>query len=92
MVVSEIIERLSPNIEPPSKAPEISGNDPLLSANVTAIGPKATIPTEVPVADRNPAIKRFLRKIGYINSTNPLTTASTPPIALLTTANAPANK
>jgi hypothetical protein len=31
----------------------------LLSANVTAIGPKATIaPTEVPVAvDRNPAIK-----------------------------------
>jgi hypothetical protein len=46
MVVSEIIERLSPNIEPPSKAPEISGNDPLLSANVTAIGPKATIPTE----------------------------------------------
>jgi hypothetical protein len=56
---SEIIERLSPNIEPPSKAPEISGNEaPLLSANV-AIGPKATIaPTEVPVAvDRNPAIK-----------------------------------
>jgi hypothetical protein len=52
MVVSEIIERLSPNIEPPSKAPEISGNEaPLLSANVTAIGPKATIaPTEVPVA------------------------------------------
>jgi hypothetical protein len=47
MVVSEI-ERLSPNIEPPSKAPEISNEAPLLSANVTAIGPKATIaPTEV---------------------------------------------
>jgi hypothetical protein len=46
------------NIEPPSKAPEISGNE-TLSANVTAIGPKATIaPTEVPVAvDRNPALK-----------------------------------
>jgi hypothetical protein len=40
MVVSEIIERLSPNIEPPSKAPEISGNEaPLLSANVTALVP-----------------------------------------------------
>jgi hypothetical protein len=70
MVVSEIIERLSPNIEPPSKAPEISGNEaPLLSANVTAIGPKATIaPTEVPVAvDRNPAIPGENR---HINSTN----------------------
>jgi hypothetical protein len=47
MVVSEIIERLSPNIEPPSKAPEISGNEaPLLSALLLV--PKATIaPTEV---------------------------------------------
>jgi hypothetical protein len=39
MVVSEIIERLSPNIEPPSKAPEIVVMGSTLSANVTAIGP-----------------------------------------------------
>ena len=62
IVVSEIIERLSPNIEPPNKAPDISGNEaPLLSANATAIGPIATIaPTEVPVAvDKKEAIKKI---------------------------------
>ena len=62
IVVSEIIERLSPNIDPPSKAPEISGNEaPLLSASETAIGPIATIaPTEVPVAvDKKAAIKKI---------------------------------
>src|SRR3970040_2529495 len=62
IVVSEIIERLSPNIEPPNKAPAISGNDaPLDLARLTAIGPMATIaPTEVPVAvDKKAAIRKM---------------------------------
>jgi hypothetical protein len=61
MVVSEIIERLSPNIEPPSKAPEISGNEaPLLSANVTAMALRLQLLLQSSVAvDRNPAIKKI---------------------------------
>ena len=62
MVVSEIIDKLSPSMDPPNKAPEINGKEaPLLSASETAIGPIATIaPTEVPVAvDKNEAIKNI---------------------------------
>ena len=52
IVVSEITERLSPNIEPPITAANIRGiGTPLFSASPTAIGVIATIePTEVPVA------------------------------------------
>ena len=63
IVVSEIIDRLSPSIEPPNKAPAINGNEaPLELARLTAIGPIATIaPTEVPVAvDKKAAIKKRL--------------------------------
>jgi hypothetical protein len=50
IVVSDIIDKLSPNINR-LKAPAISGNEaPLEVAKLTAIGPIATIPTDVPVA------------------------------------------
>ena len=52
MVVSEIIDKLSPNIAPPITAAKIRGIEtPLFSANPIAIGAIETIaPTEVPVA------------------------------------------
>jgi hypothetical protein len=61
MVVSEIIERLSPNIEPPSKAPEISGNEaPLFLLMLLQLVLGYNCPYRVPVAvDRNPAIKKI---------------------------------
>ena len=52
IVVSEITDRLSPNIAPPITAAKIKGiGTPLFSPSPTAIGPSATIaPTDVPVA------------------------------------------
>ena len=52
IVVSDITERLSPNIAPPITAAKIKGRGtPLFSASPTAIGVIETIaPTEVPVA------------------------------------------
>lgn len=51
IVVSEIKDKLSPNIAPPSKEPANIGKVPgLYAAKPTTIGPKATIhPTEVPI-------------------------------------------
>src|SRR3712207_2058871 len=52
IVVSEITDKLSPNIAPPITAAKIKAIEtPLFSPSPTAMGPKATIaPTEVPVA------------------------------------------
>jgi hypothetical protein len=47
MVVSEIIERLSPNIEPPSKAPEISGNEAPHLLMLLQLVLRLQLPTEV---------------------------------------------
>ena len=94
IVVSDIIERLSPNIAPPitaaiATAEEISA----FSAIPIAIGPIAAIvPIDVPIAV---AIKADIAKIpANINCKgqrlNPrLTVASTPPMALAVPANAP---
>ena len=62
IVVSEITERLSPNIAPESKAAPINPNgEPLFSAKSITMGPKVTIePTEVPEAkDKNEAITKI---------------------------------
>ena len=50
--MSEITDRLSPNIAPPITAAKIKAiGTPLFSPSPTAIGPSATIePTDVPVA------------------------------------------
>ena len=109
IVVSDMIDRLSPNIEPPSNEPAIKGMEapllsgrllaclscrqPLLSARLIAIGPKATIePTEVPVAvDKNEAIKKMPNGKYSVSIVliPKFTTASTAPIAWVTTAKAP---
>ena len=62
IVVSEINDRLSPNMAPPNKAPHIIGRETLpASAKPTTIGAKATIePTEVPVdMDKKEAIMKI---------------------------------
>lgn len=62
MVVSDIIDKLSPNIIPPKTQPIISGNEvPDFSATAIAIGPTAAaLPTDVPVAV---AIKADITKL-----------------------------
>ena len=52
IVVSEIKDKLSPNIAPPTTTPQISGKlIPVSFAIPTAIGVKAdTVPIEVPIA------------------------------------------
>ena len=97
MVVSEIIERLSPNIAPPMVAPTTKKVlIPPASAKPMVIGVIAvTVPTEVPVAS---AINAEMTKApaaincGGITDIPRFTTESTPPIALETVANAPANR
>ena len=97
IVVSEITERLSPNIAPPITAAITSGRErPALSAVATAIGPTALIvPTDVPVATAINADIINIPPVMYLAgiTDNPrFTVASTPPIAFATEANAPANK
>ena len=96
IVVSEIIDRLSPNIAPlTTAAVDKATPTPVLSAIPTAIGTNATIvPTEVPTEiaikhaiTNNPAIKRFLGKIEMPR----FTVDSTAPISLATCTKAPAN-
>ena len=96
MVVSEIIDRLSPNIAPPTTAPMAYTT----SISVTCVKPKAIgaqaamVPMEVPIAV---AIKAAI--INSMGSTNSgaitdspnCTVASTLPMALLTLAKAPAS-
>ena len=96
IVVSEITDKLSPNIEPPTKAPSIKAIlIPPEVARPIAIGPKAVIvPTEVPVAieikqaiKNTPAVKNLA---GTTESPKP-TTESTPPEAEAKAEKAPAN-
>ena len=96
IVVSDITDKLSPNIAPPTRDPitSVSGRFPLV-ATPTAIGPTAEIvPTEVPVEIE---IKHPIKKIPAviywtgIKDRAKFTTESTPPEALDTVAKAPAN-
>ena len=95
MVVSEIMERLSPNMAPPTTAPRHSPMDtPIFSVSPTAIGASATIvPTDVPMememkqaTTNSPQTSRF----GGTNASAILTAESTAPIAFAVYANDPA--
>ena len=96
IVVSEITDRLSPNIAPPTRAPRTSGSGRLpFVATPTAIGPTAEIvPTEVPVEIE---MKQLIKKIPAVTNCTGIresakfTTESTPPEDLETVAKAPAN-
>ena len=97
IVVSEIKDKLSPNIAPQSKAaPTIFTSIPKELANPKAIGESETIvPTDVPEeVDKNDAIKNTPTKIYSAERyfIPKLTIASTLPIDLDTVAKAPANK
>ena len=97
IVVSEIIDRLSPNIMPPMTQPKIMGRAiPDFSATATAMGPTAAaLPTDVPVAV---AIKPEIIKMPtakysdgiYVNPK--LTVESIPPMAPQTLAKPPASR
>ena len=97
IVVSEIIDKLSPNIPPPTMAPTTSATSiPVACATPSPTGVKAVIvPTDVPIeTEINPAIMNSptTTKWGGSNDKLNCTVASTPPIALATPENAPANK
>ena len=97
MVVSEIIDKLSPNIAPDTTAPIQIATGKLVSLAIpTAIGAKAVIvPIDVPIdmdikhpIKNRPTIMYFAGSID-----NPkLTVLSTPPAALTIPENAPATK
>ena len=96
MVVSEMKERLSPNIAPLMTTPSIMASGiPARSAIPTATGAKATIvPTDVPTdvemkqaVMKIPVARRFPGKIERAK----LTVASMAPIDLAVWAKAPAN-
>ena len=95
MVVSEIKDKLSPNIAPPTTTAAIRDRgSPVWADRPAATGVRATIvPTEVPTETE---ITQAARKIpaastlpGKMESVK-LTVASTAPIALAVCANAPA--
>ena len=91
------MDRLSPNIAPPTKAPRtIARFIPPDSVNPTAIGPKAVIvPTDEPVAnDIKLAIKNIpaVKNLEGIKAKPKPTTESTPPEACARVEKAPANK
>ena len=95
MVVSEIMDRLSPNMAPPTQAPRNSGRlRPDLSATPTAMGTMALmVPMEVPVAvPMNAEITNTpaARKWTGMTLRPRFTVASTPPMALATVEKAPA--
>ena len=93
--MSEIIDKLSPNIAPPTQAATIKASEtPLLTAIPAAIGTiDAMVPMDVPVAV---PIKAEIIKIPttkYSTGTRLIprfTTESRPPIAATTIENAPA--
>ena len=96
MVVSEIMERLSPNMAPPIQAPTIRGMEsPPLSARPTAIGTIAPmVPMEVPVAVPMKAEIMNMPAVRYCGAMTErprLTVASRPPMAPATAENAPAS-
>ena len=95
MVVSEIMDRLSPNIAPPITAPRTTIMfRPPFSATPTAMGVMAEmVPMEVPVAV--PMKAAMTNRPAARNWTGTrlrprLTVASRPPISAATVANAPA--
>ena len=95
MVVSEIMDRLSPNMAPPAQAPSIIGTlRPLSAARPTAMGTsEVMVPTEVPVAV--PKKAEMTNTPAASSSTGirerpRLTVASTPPMVFATVEKAPA--
>ena len=95
MVVSEIMDRLSPNMAPPTTAPMTTVRDrPPFSAMPTAMGMTAvTVPMELPVAV--PMKAEMTNRPAARNSTGTsdrprFTVDSRPPMAAATLANAPA--
>ena len=95
MVVSEIIERLSPNIAPETTAPvQRATLSPVCSLIPKAIGARAiTVPTDVPMdmEIKHPIIKRpITAKLGGRKERPRLTVLFTPPDALTAPEKAPA--
>ena len=94
MVVSEIMDRLSPNMAPPTTAPMTTVRDrPPFSAIPTAMGITAdTVPMEEPVAV---PIKAEIRNTPAVRNwagtrlTPRFTVASLPPMAAATPEKAP---
>ena len=97
MVVSEITERLSPNIAPPTTVPIHRGSDsPPFVATTTAMGARTVmVPTLVPIAIeiRQAIMKRpgTANLAGRILSSI-LAVLTAPPAALAMPLNAPANR
>ncbi len=95
IVVSDMIDKLSPNIAPPIIVPTIRGIvSGVLFANPTPIGSIApNVPIEVPMArDMNDDIMNIpgnRNHVGMIVSPR-FTVESTPPMLFDTSANAPA--
>jgi len=97
MVVSEMMERLSPNMAPERMVPAIStGSIPAAWATPSATGATAPIvPMEVPIAVAINAEMRNRpgsRNQPGISDRPSATVASTPPVALATVAKAPASR
>ena len=95
IVVSEIMERLSPNIAPPTQAAMMRGAEmPLFSPMPAAIGMMAaTVPMDVPVAVPMKAEMRKIPAVRYCAGTMLMprfTVASRPPMAAATAEKAPA--
>ena len=95
MVVSEIMERLSPNMAPHTIAPMQTGREiPVFSAIPTPMGAMAVmVPTEVPmeIEIKQPIINRPMTAMdaGIMDSPR-FTVLSTPPAALMVPEKAPA--
>ena len=97
IVVSEMMDKLSPNIPPPTIAPTTNATGiPVASATPRPTGVNAVIvPTDVPIeTEINPAMinNPTTTKLGGKMDKLKLTVASTPPMAFATPEKAPANK
>ena len=96
MVVSEISDKLSPNIDPPTTAPAAKcASNPKFCDNDTAIGIIAAIvPHDVPIASEIHPLTTNSPDSMNCDGTNAratATAASTPPTAFAVAVNAPAN-
>ena len=97
IVVSEIIDRLSPNMAPQTTAPiQIGSANPVFSLILTAIGARAAIvPIEVPmeIEIKQPMIKSPTTAILAGRMDNPRETVlSAPPAAVTAPEKAPAHR
>ena len=95
IVVSEIMDKLSPNIAPPTQAATMSASEiPLFTEIPAAMGTMAAmVPIEVPVAVPINAEIIKMPAVRYWAGTKLIprfTVASRPPIAAATAENAPA--